>query len=229
MKKASKKTVKAKAKAPAAKKAAAKRPAASAKKSKNAPAKKLVGKKSPAAQTVAKTKSATKKVVQKKTTRPTMPPAKPAALPTAPAPAVKPAPVLTSSGQGTWDKPWILKTPAGFSEFQAYRDESGDPPAVVIRVGSTELRYHLRSLNDLVAMLKAHGDWMPLGSADEQQAVIEGTVESWARSPHNPVGGWYGLRPGLRGRFATYIPQVLEVLGLVEVEHFPNNNRMRAK
>ena len=78
-------------------------------------------------------------------------------------------------------------------------------------------------------MLKAHGDWMLLGSADEQQTAVEGSVEAWARSYGNPVGGWYGIRSGLKGRFATYVPQVMEVLGLAEVEHFPNNNRMRAR
>jgi hypothetical protein len=48
-------------------------------------------------------------------------------------------------------------------------------------------------------MLKKHGDWMLLGSADEQKPAAEGTVEAWARSPKNPVHGWYGLKKGLRG------------------------------
>jgi hypothetical protein len=125
--------------------------------------------------------------------------------------------------------PWTLKTPSGQSEFQAYRDETLDPPALVVIVGSTELRYHLRCIPDLHAMLKAHGDWMPLGSADEQKPAADGTVEAWGRSPKNPVGGWYGLKKGLRGRFGMYVPSVLEVLSLAEVEHNPRNNRMRAK
>jgi len=77
-------------------------------------------------------------------------------------------------------------------------------------------------------MLVAHGDWMPLGSADEQKPAADGTVEAWARAADNPVGGWYGLKKGLRGRFAHYVPPVLEALGLAEVEHHPRNNRMRA-
>ena len=131
-------------------------------------------------------------------------------------------------GSGTKERPWTLTTPSGLSEFSAYRDPSADPPALVVAVGSTELRYHLRCLDDLVAMLKARGDWMPLGSADEQKPAAEGTVEAWGRSPSNPVGGWYGLKKGLRGRFANYVPPVLEALGRAEVEHQPRNNRMRA-
>ena len=97
-----------------------------------------------------------------------------------------------------------------------------------LQVGKTELRYHLRVIEDLHAMLVAHGDWMPLGNADEQKPAKDGTVEAWARSTDNPVGGWYGLKKGLRGRFGNYVPPVLEVLGLAEVEHNPRNNRMRA-
>ncbi|HZS37443.1 MAG TPA: hypothetical protein VFF06_11490 [Polyangia bacterium] len=133
------------------------------------------------------------------------------------------------SEQGTRKKPWTLKTPSGASEFVAFRDEALDPPALVVQVGKTELRYHLRCLDDLHAMLKAHGDWLPLGSADEQKPAAPGTVEAWARSPKNPVGGWYGLKKGLRGRFANYVPPVLAQLGLAEVEDKPKNNRMRAK
>jgi hypothetical protein len=130
---------------------------------------------------------------------------------------------------GTRAKPWVLKTPSGQSEFTAFRDEALDPPALVVQVGTTELRYHLRCIDDLTTMLKAHGDWMSLGSADEQKPAAPGTVEAWARAPGNPVKGWYGLKKGLRGRFGNYVPPVLEVLGLAEVEHNPRNNRMRAK
>ena len=129
-------------------------------------------------------------------------------------------------GRGTPMDPWILKTPPGTSEYKMYRDEQSDPPALVCRVGTTKLSYHLRCLDDLQAMLKKHGDWMPLGSADEQKPAAEGTVEAWARSPMNPVGGWYGLKKGLRGRFGIYIPPLMEAMGLVEVEHNPKNNRM---
>ncbi len=134
----------------------------------------------------------------------------------------------TSRGKGTRDQPWTLKTPSGGSEFEAFRDETLDPPALVVRVGKTELRYQLRCIDDLRAMLLAHGDWMPLGSADEQKSAAEGTVEAWARSPENPVAGWYGLKKGLRGRFAMYVPPVMQALKLAEVENQPRNNRMRA-
>jgi uncharacterized protein DUF6855 len=135
---------------------------------------------------------------------------------------------MAAKGDGTAKKPWVLKTPSGQSEFTAHRDESSDPPALVVQVGKTEVRYQLRALDDLHAMLKKNGDWMPLGSADEQKPAADGTVEAWARSPDNPVGGWYGLKKGLRGRFGNYVPPVMEALGLAEVEHQPRNNRMRA-
>ena len=131
-------------------------------------------------------------------------------------------------GKGTKADPWQLKTPSLSADIEAYRDESSDPPALVVIASKTEVRYQLRALDDLHAMLKAHGDWMPLGSADEQKPAAEGTVEAWARSPQNPVGGWYGLKKGLRGRFANYVPPVLEALGKAEVEHNARNNRMRA-
>ena len=132
------------------------------------------------------------------------------------------------SGSGTKADPWKLKTPTGTSDYEMYRDETLDPPAIVCQVGTTQLRYDLRAIEDLHAMLKAHGDWMPLGSADEQKEAAEGTVEAWGRSPANPVGGWYGLKKGLRGRFGMYMPPLLEALGLAEVEHNSKNNRMRA-
>ena len=132
------------------------------------------------------------------------------------------------NGSGTREDPWLLKTPSGSSEYQMYRDENGNPPALVCVVGKTELRYALRCIEDLHAMLKAHSDWMPLGSADEQKPAAEGTVEAWGRSSSNPVQGWYGLKKGLRGRFGMYVPPLLEALGLAEVEHNPKSNRMRA-
>ena len=135
---------------------------------------------------------------------------------------------MVNNDVGTREQPWLLKTPPGTSDYQMYRDESSDPPALVCQVGKTELRYQLRCIEDLHEMLRAYGDWMPLGSADEQKPAAEGTVEAWGRSPDNPVGGWYGLKKGLRGRFGMYLPPLLEVLGLAEVEHNPRNNRMRA-
>jgi hypothetical protein len=133
-----------------------------------------------------------------------------------------------SSSRGTKDDPWQLKTPPGTAEFTMYRDDTSDPPLLVCQVGSTKLTYLARVLEDLPAMLMKHGDWMPLGAADEQKPAKDGTVEAWGRSPDNPVGGWYGLKKGLRGRFAMYVPPLLEHLGLVELEHAPRNNRVRA-
>jgi hypothetical protein len=132
------------------------------------------------------------------------------------------------NGAGTKAQPWVLKTPPGTSEFQMYRDEAADPPALICQVGSTQLRYHLRCIEDLHAMLEQRGDWVPLGGADEQKPAADGTVEAWGRSPENPVGGWYGLKKGLRGRFGVYVPPLMEALGLAEVEHNARNNRMRA-
>ena len=122
-----------------------------------------------------------------------------------------------------------LQTPPGTAEYQAWRDPSLDPPALVVQIGQTQPRYHLRCIDDLHAMLRAHGDWMPLGSADEQEPAAEGTVEAWGRSPDNPVQGWYGIKKGLRGRFGMYVPPVLEALGLAGLEDNPKNNRIRAK
>lgn len=131
-------------------------------------------------------------------------------------------------GSGTQEDPWVLATPPGTSEFEAYRAPEADPPALVVHVGATQLRYHLRCVDDLHAMLREHGDWMPLGNADEQKEAKPDTVEAWGRSPDNPVGGWYGLKKGLRGRFGSYVPPVLEALGLAELEHNARNNRMRS-
>jgi hypothetical protein len=135
---------------------------------------------------------------------------------------------LRSTAAGTKEDPWVLKTPPGTSEYQMWRNESADPPALVCQVGSTQLKYHLRAIDDLHAMLKQRGDWMPLGAADEQKPAPDGTVEAWGRSASNPVGGWYGLRKGYRGRFGMYLPPLLEALGLAELTHDPKNNRMRA-
>ena len=131
-------------------------------------------------------------------------------------------------GSGTKQSPWELTTPSGSSKYLMYKDEAASPPAIVCIVGTTQLGYQLRAIDDLHAMLKKRGDWMLLGSADEQKPAAEDTVEAWGRSPKNPVGGWYGLKKGLRGRFGMYMPPLLEALGLAEVEHNPKNNRMRA-
>lgn len=128
---------------------------------------------------------------------------------------------------GTRGNPWTLTTPPGTSEFTAFRDLDAD--VLVVKVGKTELRYHLSCIEDLTGMLKERADWVPLGGADEQKEANPGTVEAWGRDENNPMGGWYGLKNGLRGRFGVYVPPVLEVMGLAEVEHNAKNNRMRAK
>lgn len=129
---------------------------------------------------------------------------------------------------GTAQNPWQLRTPPLTSEYTIHGDVVGGEDVLVVRVGKSSLSYQRRAIDDLHAMLKTHGDWMELGSADEQKPAKDGTVEAWARSADNPVGGWYGLKKGMRGRFAMYMPPLLEELGLAEVEHNPRGNRMRA-
>ena len=130
----------------------------------------------------------------------------------------------------TKDNPLALKTPPGTADFTMHADTNKDGVAVLVcTVGKTVLHYDARCIADLHAMLKKHGDWMDLGGADEQKPAKDGTVEAWGRSPANPIGGWYGLKKGLRGRFGVYVPPLMEALGLCELEHNPKNNRMRAK
>ena len=134
-----------------------------------------------------------------------------------------------ASGSGTKDDPWQLTTPPGSSAYTMYRDESTEPPSIVCQVGSTKLTYQARAIEDLHVWLIAQGDWVPLGASDEGKDAADGSVEAWGRSPDNPVGGWYGLRKGYRGRFGMYMPPLLEALGLVELTHDPRNNMMRAR
>ncbi len=129
---------------------------------------------------------------------------------------------------GTKDDPWQLVTAPGSSAYTMYADPDADPALLVCQVGSTRLTYLLRAVEDLRVMLQAHGDWMPLGSADEKKPAAQDTIEAWGRSPGNPVGGWYGQRNGYRGRFGMYLPPLLEHLGYIELEHNARNNRARA-
>ena len=129
---------------------------------------------------------------------------------------------------GTKEDPWVLKTAPGTSEYSMYRDEAADPPELVCQVGSTTLKYQLRALEDLHLWLMEKVDWVPLGAADENKPAADGSVEAWGRDPENPVGGWYGLRKGYRGRFGMYLPPLLEALGLVELTHDKRNNSVRA-
>lgn len=129
---------------------------------------------------------------------------------------------------GTKDDPWVLVTAPGSSEYTMHRDLVGDVPALVCQVGSTTLSYDARAIEDLHAWLVERADWVDLGAADEKKEPAPDTVEAWGRSADNPVGGWYGLRKGYRGRFGMYLPPLLETLGLAELTHQPRNNRMRA-
>jgi hypothetical protein len=133
-----------------------------------------------------------------------------------------------ANGTGTKDDPWRLTTAPGSSAYTIYRDEAADPPALVCQVGSTRLTYRLSAVDDLHSWLVAQGDWVPLGAADENKPAKDGTVEAWGRSPDNPVGGWYGLRKGYRGRFGMYVPPLLEELGLAELTHEKRDNAVRA-
>ncbi|WP_350224877.1 DUF6855 family protein [Arthrobacter sp. fls2-241-R2A-200] len=137
-------------------------------------------------------------------------------------------PGQAAPGAGTKDDPWRLTTPPGSSDYTMYKDEALDPPAIICQVGATKLTYQLRAIEDLHAWLVEQGDWVPLGAADEGKEAAEGTVEAWGRSEGNPVGGWYGLRKGYRGRFGMYMPPLLEALGLAELTHEKRNNAMRA-
>jgi len=132
------------------------------------------------------------------------------------------------AGSGTREDPWELTTANGGSAYQMWRDEAADPPVLVCQVGSTRLTYQLRAIDDLHAWLVERGDWVDVGAADEQKPAAAGSVEAWGRDEGNPVGGWYGLRKGYRGRFGMYLPPLLEALGLAELTHDARNNRIRA-
>ncbi len=130
---------------------------------------------------------------------------------------------------GTKENPWQLKTAPGTSEYTMHKEVKDGKEILVCTVGKTVLHYDVRAIDDLHTMLKKHKDWIDLGGADEQKEAKEGTVEAWGRSTDNPVGGWYGLKKGFRGRFGVYLPPLLEKLGLVELEHNAKNNRVKAK
>ena len=133
-----------------------------------------------------------------------------------------------AQGTGTTTDPWVLTTAPGSSQYTMYRDDQADPPVLVCQVGSTTLKYHASAIEDLHAWLREQGDWVDLGATDEKKPAADGTVEGWGRSPNNPVGGWYGLRNGYRGRLGMYLPPLLEALGLVEFTHDARSNRVRA-
>lgn len=130
---------------------------------------------------------------------------------------------------GTKDSPLKLKTPPLSSEYTMHVEEKDNKEILVCTVGSTILHYDIQCLNDLHEMLKAHGDWMELGSKDEKQETKEATIEHWGRATDNPVGGWYGLKKNFRGRFGMYVPPLMEALELAEVTHEKRGNKMKAK
>jgi hypothetical protein len=126
--------------------------------------------------------------------------------------------------EGTKENPWKLTTAPGSSTYEMYIE--GDE--LVCQVGSTQLKYRAGAIEDLHTWLLEQNDWVPLGAADESKSAADGTVEAWGRSESNPVGGWYGLRKGYRGRFGMYLPPLLEKLGKAELTHTPRNNAVRA-
>src|SRR4029079_14384459 len=135
---------------------------------------------------------------------------------------------MAATGSGTKDDPGQRTRRHGTSGYTMYLDDGNDPPAIICQVGGTQLKYDKRAIDDLHAMLKAHGDWVPRGGTDEQKPAPDGSVEAWGRSEDNPLGGWYGLKKGLRGRFGVYMPPLMEALGLAEVTHTHKNKHMRA-
>lgn len=130
---------------------------------------------------------------------------------------------------GTRDNPLKLLTPPGTSEYTMHVAEKEGQDILVCTVGKTILHYDLRCIADLHSMLRDHNEWIELGSKDEKVEAKPGTVEFWARSSDNPIGGWYGLKKNFRGRFGMYIPPLMEHLGLAEVTHHKRGNQMRAK
>ena len=130
---------------------------------------------------------------------------------------------------GTKNAPMHLKTPPLTSEYTMHVEEKNGIEILVCTVGKTILHYDISCLSAAHAMLKEHGGWMELGSADEQKPARDGTFEAWARSESNPIGGWYGLKKGLRGRFGMYIPPLMEALGLADLTHEKRGNMIRAK
>jgi len=89
---------------------------------------------------------------------------------------------------GTKDDRWELSTAPRTSTYAMWVDETADPPTLFCQVGSMQLRYQLRCIDDLHSWLVEQDDWVELGAADEQKPAKDGTVETWGRSADNPVG-----------------------------------------
>lgn len=123
--------------------------------------------------------------------------------------------------------PWQLNTAPGTAEYTMHVDTRDGVEVLVCTVDKTVLFHDARCIDALHAMLAARGDWVDLGGADEQKPARDGTVEAWGRSGDNPIGGGYGLKKGLCGRFGVDGPPLMEALGLRELEHLPKSNRTR--
>jgi hypothetical protein len=121
-----------------------------------------------------------------------------------------------------------ITTPTG-KQFN-FEVDAQEKCIIITSQNNFKFRYRLCALKDLLVWLKDNcgGKWVYLGSRGEEETPKEGTVEKWARSSTNPVGGFYGITPGRKGRFASYIPSILEYYCFVEIEHKPQNNRIRA-
>jgi hypothetical protein len=52
------------------------------------------------------------------------------------------------------------------------------PAGLGVSGGSTTLRYQARAIDDLHSWLEVQGDWVVLGSADENKPAAVGTVEA---------------------------------------------------
>lgn len=129
--------------------------------------------------------------------------------------------------QGTEKNPWKLRTLSGSSEYAVYRDYISGKEVIVCVVGNTIFHYDYNCLLDLHTLLKENGDWIELGSTDEHTEAKNNTIEAWARSEKNPIGGWYGLKQGSRGNFGAYIAPLMVELGLAEITNDRNDKKIR--
>lgn len=73
-----------------------------------------------------------------------------------------------------------LVTPPQTSEYTLHVEEKDGKGVLVCTVGKTALHYNVNCVDDLYEMLKQHGDWMELGSADEQKPAKKGR---WSLGP----------------------------------------------
>jgi uncharacterized protein YndB with AHSA1/START domain len=100
-----------------------------------------------------------------------------------------------------WGEVIVWQPPARLAYLWYLGRDRADATEVEIRflVGSTTLKYRLRAIEDLHAWLKARGDWVPLGAADEKKPAADGTVEAWGRSTDNPAWPRSATTPATTG------------------------------